>query len=75
MFLQAFESIKGACEVSLDRCLIAKNFVENLAIRNDMLGNRDFRDRVLSHARQLLKKVDPDYRRDQSDSGSALSYA
>ena len=47
-FLQALEPIKGTTETSLGCSLIAKKFVEGLAVRNDVLSYRNFRDRGAS---------------------------
>ena len=41
--LQAFESAVGPVEAALDGCLIAKNFIQIIAIREDVPTNINFR--------------------------------
>jgi hypothetical protein len=60
--LEAFESIKSTTEISVDGCLIAKNSVESIAIRNGMPPNGN------------LPYIDPSPRTQRFEKSDSVSY-
>ena len=50
----------------LDCSLIVKNFVDRLAVRDDVLCHRNFHNGVASHLCELFEKFDPHYPRTHS---------
>jgi len=66
------ESVESTSKASFDGCLVAKNFVESFAVRDDVLRNRNFLNGGTSHLCELFDKLDANCHGTLSDPGSKL---